>query len=806
MLKLFYSKGVKLLLSLILLSFFIDSLGLFKIQNQLHASSEDETSNFRIEYEEADLFFSYQTYKELEVHLAGGTTDDDTNLQWQTLDGELPPGLKLEESTGRNIRIFGSGLFVDRWCFVLAVLKNNNYLTSSEICLNGTDNTSIDYPKLIKSSLLPIGEENKKYNELLTYTNNKKYKYTGSVVSSYLPKGVKVEYQNKQSRFIVSGTPTESGVFRFVVKLSDDQKRDVSKQYQFEVVPHEDLPQQPDPLPDPNQPVDPGPGPGPGPGPSPGPYPNPEPIYQCPPGYYYNPTLGNCVEDRTTTCPPGSYYNSYKDTCEYYRSEPSCGYGYYYDYFLDRCVYKDYPRCPWNYEYSNYYGRCVRQPYTCSYGYQYNWYLKECIRSRHSRTCTYDNYWDFLLDRCEPNWRGCRAGYQWNYNSHYCERRRDDCRHGEYYDHHRGGCYRQEEICRGGRRYNYDTRRCEDFNIDRRCHNGEHWNFQTNSCVRDNQNQPPHPRPDCTDAAQSPVACLEYAGQYGIPANATKGRASWTKNTCSNAIKYTGGCSIPDKPCQDAVQTPVSCAQYAGQFGIPANATKGNASWTKNTCSDVIKYTGGCSVPEQNCKDEVQTPVACSEYAGQYGIPANATKGNASWTKNSCTGAIKYTGGCTVPDQPRCEDVRQSPVACSEYAGQYGIPANATEGRASWTKNSCTGAIRYTGGCSAPSRPSCEDVPQSPVSCSDYAGQYGIPSNATEGRASWTRNSCTGAIRYTGGCSTPSRPRCEDVPQSPVSCADYAGQYGIPASATHGSASWTKNSCTGAIRYTGGCH
>jgi hypothetical protein len=146
--------------------------------------------------------------------------------------------------------------------------------------------------------------------------------------------------------------------------------------------------------------------------------------------------------------------------------------------------------------------------------------------------------------------------------------------------------------------------------------------------------------------------------------------------------------------CSELPQTPVACSQYAGKYGIPVGATLGKASWTKNSCSGLISYTDGCSSPP--CKDVAQTPVACSQYAGKYGIPIGATLGKASWTKNSCSGSINYTGGCSVPP---CKDVAQTPVACSQYAGKYGIPVGATSGKASWTKNSCSGSINYTGGC-----------------------------------------------------------------------------------------------------------
>ncbi|MFI5347502.1 MAG: hypothetical protein ACHQ51_14100 [Elusimicrobiota bacterium] len=256
----------------------------------------------------------------------------------------------------------------------------------------------------------------------------------------------------------------------------------------------------------------------------------------------------------------------------------------------------------------------------------------------------------------------------------------------------------------------------------------------------------------CTDAAQTAVACATYAGQYGIPAHATMGMANWTKNSCTGAITYTGGCVDPAS-CVPAAQTPVSCATYAGSYGIPASATSGSANWTKNSCTGVITYTGGCYAPDSaNCVNVVQTPVSCAAYAGSYGVPAGATVGSANWTKNSCTAAIVYTGGCSAPGgASNCVDSPQAPVSCATYAGSYGIPAGATQGDASWTKNTCTGAIEYMGGCNNPA--ACVDMPQTPVLCASYAGTYGIPPDATFGLAQWTQNTCTAKVTYLGGCT-----------------------------------------------------
>lgn len=51
----------------------------------------------------------------------------------------------------------------------------------------------------------------------------------------------------------------------------------------------------------------------------------------------------------------------------------------------------------------------------------------------------------------------------------------------------------------------------------------------------------------------------------------------------------------------------------------------------------------------QSCDEREQTAFKCSDYAGQYGIPAGYSVGKANWTKNSCTNAITYTGGCSAP-------------------------------------------------------------------------------------------------------------------------------------------------------------
>ena len=120
-----------------------------------------------------------------------------------------------------------------------------------------------------------------------------------------------------------------------------------------------------------------------------------------------------------------------------------------------------------------------------------------------------------------------------------------------------------------------------------------------------------------------------------------------------------GDAPIPACVAVEVPQTPVACSSYAGiNLGagvtrIPADYIVGSASWTLNSCTSAITYTGGCTPPPPACvaTEIVQPVVSCAAYAGVAGsgIPAGYTVGNASWTTNSCTNAITYTGGCTPP-------------------------------------------------------------------------------------------------------------------------------------------------------------
>jgi hypothetical protein len=100
-----------------------------------------------------------------------------------------------------------------------------------------------------------------------------------------------------------------------------------------------------------------------------------------------------------------------------------------------------------------------------------------------------------------------------------------------------------------------------------------------------------------------------------------------TFNASSNSWNYS---CIPQ-----SAMPPASVCVNGFAYGPTFNASSNSWSYSCKVCTDVA-----------------QTPVACSTAAGTYGIPAGATAGNASWTKNSCSGAITYTGGCSFPYVP----------------------------------------------------------------------------------------------------------------------------------------------------------
>lgn len=162
-------------------------------------------------------------------------------------------------------------------------------------------------------------------------------------------------------------------------------------------------------------------------------------------------------------------------------------------------------------------------------------------------------------------------------------------------------------------------------------------------------------------------SCMAVAGVMNgsvidVPADQTYGIANYTMNTCTGAMTYTGGCSVPPACLPTATTITQSCAAVAGIYpGLPATHTSGTATLTLMSCG-TLQYTGGCSEPL--CSDVIsQWTIACGEVSGRYGIPANYTVGTARMNLLNCGGVSVYAGGC-------------SPTV----GGQYTITTNAGPG------------------------------------------------------------------------------------------------------------------------------
>ena len=165
--------------------------------------------------------------------------------------------------------------------------------------------------------------------------------------------------------------------------------------------------------------------------------------------------------------------------------------------------------------------------------------------------------------------------------------------------------------------------------------------------------------------ANIPSSCGAY---YPIPAvcgtsNGATFTSAPTNNLCSSgtATVVTGAGPWSWHCVGSATGANASCSANLPSASCPAttisncvlaNTPNANTSGGCNT-----GYTGTCSYSCSNgawslvsntCAPCTDSPIswACSTYAGQFGIPTNATNGTLTGTQNSCSGTVTYTGGC----------------------------------------------------------------------------------------------------------------------------------------------------------------
>jgi hypothetical protein len=411
---LFIRRGITLILGFILLMTLINA-----------SSAQDKNPNFQdydILFDHQDLAVKYGEYAEIEFYVNSAEAVE------FDISTTTPVGMDLQAVGHNTVLLSGIPEFVDRFCFVLVASNVNlNKQAEERVCLVSEENENLNHPNFETPRHVTINKNS--FERIALKLDARSSHLTPEFILGELPEGM--DYQENRGELILSGRTSSDLSFEILVLASDFVQGEeffVYKQFQIDVRP--DV-------------VD---------------------RYQCDIGYYYDETLGYCVQNQGSLCAPGTFYDPNLNSCVRYVNPPhvSCAPGSYYDHFLYRCVRNTYQRCPYNYEYDPYYARCVRQPYSCGIGYRYSYIHNSCIYVGF-QMCGQGSHYSSYYNRCVSNYAACRPGYYWDGNRH-CRITVRNCGPGTYYDPY------------------YDS--CRSRNIYASCGYGYHWNYSMNRCVR----------------------------------------------------------------------------------------------------------------------------------------------------------------------------------------------------------------------------------------------------------------------------------------------------------------------------------
>ncbi len=294
-------------------------------------------NDFEIEFEQNDLNMRYGQYAEIEF-----TANVNEEVEFSLGEDMYPVGLQFQSIATNVALLGGTPEFIDEFCFtVFAKSKISQKEASERICIFAEKNEGLYYPGFVTDrNLAPLQKLN--YGSAKIELDDKGSNIRPMFVLGAISKGLELDVSNGE--MLIKGDAEEKGVYEFVV-MSEDEGRNVFvyKQFVLEVI---DQDQQ---------------------------------GYQCPTGYYYDSTVGYCVQNAGDLCGEGTFYDPERNECVAYPSNTQCGPGQYYDHFLYRCVNNTYNRCPYNYEWDPYYNRCQRLPYTCSIGLRYSHLSNSCV-------------------------------------------------------------------------------------------------------------------------------------------------------------------------------------------------------------------------------------------------------------------------------------------------------------------------------------------------------------------------------------------------------------------------------------------
>ncbi len=420
----------------------------------IHADSDP----FIINYDQSAVL-QYGTYSEIQLSLQA--TDkmsqnelDQKQIYWQVDEGSIPDGMQLQAAQTSQIVIYGTPNFTEQWCFVLrATTYDQNLTSASQICLSANENSGLQHPQIITDRLLADATINQSYSQRIDIDPN------GNSISAQvlgkIPNGLTIQTNTGANYLNVQGNFKTSGAVEFAVRVTNDLGESLSKQFLVQVQDQQNS-------------------------------------YSCPQGYYFDPSLGYCVQNDLQTCPPGTYYAPEYNECVEYPKISSCPAGTYFDPYLGYCVQNQYPRCPINYEYNAYYNRCVRNPHTCSWGEVYNYTLQDCEPV--FQACAPGTHYNYITQNCEANYRYCSPGWYWDIYSQSCQPNARICGVGQHWDPYQNACEFDHQYCPGGWFWNYGTQSCQPVGNPHVCAPGYYWT-QWGCAPFHHPVPPPHPIP-----------------------------------------------------------------------------------------------------------------------------------------------------------------------------------------------------------------------------------------------------------------------------------------------------------------------
>jgi hypothetical protein len=585
--------------------------------------NDNSFNDYQIMYSDDDLSMKYGEYVEVEFKVQ--TTD---SVEFEITSEMKPIGLQLVPMVGGATLLAGIPEFVEKFCFILEVKEVDGDKNAAErICLFSENNDKLDHPKFETQRHLRGLKEDQQGSVTIAMESSSSH-VTPQFVQGDLPEGI--EYRENRGSMELSGRADKQGVFEFMVQAHDTQGGQeyyVFKQFQLEVDPATDV------------------------------------RYQCDAGYYYDPTLGYCVQNSGSMCGVGEFWDHELNRCvrTVRPRHVTCRPGTYWDHFQYRCVRVVHYRCPYNYEYDEYYNRCVRLPYTCSIGYRYSWNYRSCIYVGYRR-CGTGSHYDSYRNRCVRNYASCRPGQYWD--GYTCRLNRRSCGSRSYWDPYYNRCqvrtgYRN---CSYGYYYSYSSNRCvyRGRYQNRTCGYGTRYDHRRGGCVRVLPNRSrPHRRVRPTPVPPRRVRPTPPPHRPGRPTtrpaprprrpSATDNTSGTTSKTKTDATDNTSGTTSKTKT--DATDNTSGTTSKT-----KTDATDNTSGTTSESKTDATDNTSGTtSKTKTDATDNTSGTTSESK--------TDATDNTSGTTSESKTDATDNTSGTTSKTKTSATDNSSGPTS-----------------------------------------------------------------------------------------------------------------------------------------------